>query len=308
MPKRSTSPSPSRAKRALPADDAAFWRSIKLYGVTVTAVAGVVALVFANAPSVDHPACADFDSLASLWRKLSSRRADDIAALYRCTAVYQQANELFVAGAFFVAYTFLKTFAIPVAFTLGILGGSTFPLWQSQLLTGVGEALGSSLCYLLSAAIAAPVLQKLAPAKLAMLRERAAQEREHMLLFNFFLRLTPFAPNWFINVASPVCGIPLTPFFVGSLFGTQLSLLFLALTGATLREAGESNFELGDEFLRNGVYLGLTMGVLQLVPIGIIALQKRQKASAAGGRPKANGHARAQNGHAPRRSPRLKEA
>ena len=179
---------------------------------------------------------------------------------------------------------------------------------SAQLLTGVGEALGSSLCYLLSAAIAAPVLQKLAPAKLAMLRERAAQEREHMLLFNFFLRLTPFAPNWFINVASPVCGIPLTPFFVGSLFGTQLSLLFLALTGATLREAGESNFELGDEFLRNGVYLGLTMGVLQLVPIGIIALQKRQKASAAGGRPKANGHARAQNGHAPRRSPRLKEA
>ena len=61
---------------------------------------------------------------------------------------------------------------------------------------GVGEALGSSLCYLLSAAIAAPVLQKLAPAKLAMLRERAAQEREHMLLFNFFLRLTPFlAPS-----------------------------------------------------------------------------------------------------------------
>ena len=35
------------------------------------------------------------------------------------------------------------------------VGGSTFPLWQSQLLTGVGEALGSSLCYLLSAAIAA---------------------------------------------------------------------------------------------------------------------------------------------------------
>ena len=128
-----------------------------------------------------------------------------------------------------------------------------------------------------------------------------------MLSFNFFLRLTPFMPNWMINLSCPLVGVPLGPFFVGSLFGTQLSLLFLALTGATLREAGESNFELGDEFLRNGVYLGLTMGVLQLVPIGIIALQKRQKA-AKGGRPKANGHARAQNGHAPRRSPRLKEA
>ena len=206
--------------------------------------------------------------------------ADDIAALYRCTAVYQQANELFVAGAFFVAYTFLKTFAIPVAFTLGILGGSTFPLWQSQLLTGVGEALGSSLCYLLSAAIAAPVLQKLAPAKLAMLRERAAQEREHMLLFNFFLRLTPFAPNWFINVASPVCGIPLTPFFVGSLFGTQLSLLFLALSGETLKEAGETGFDL-ETVKSKGKMLGLLMAVLQCVPIGFIYLQKRRAAAAA---------------------------
>lgn len=32
-----------------------------------------------------------------------------------------------------------------------------------------------------------------------------------------FLRLTPFLPNWFINVASPIVGIPL-PLFVGATF------------------------------------------------------------------------------------------
>ena len=58
MPKRSTSPSPSRAKRAPPADDAAFWRSIKLYGVTVTAVAGVVAPFACAHSSASHTTAA----------------------------------------------------------------------------------------------------------------------------------------------------------------------------------------------------------------------------------------------------------
>ena len=39
----------------------------------------------------------------------------------------------------------------------------------------------------------------------------------------FFLRLTPLAPNWFINVACPIIGVPLAPFFVASLLGTQVT-------------------------------------------------------------------------------------
>ena len=95
-----------------------------------------------------------------------------------------------------------------------------------------------------------------------------------MFLFNLFLRFTPFAPNWFINVASPVVGVPIVPFFFGSLFGTQLSLLFLTLTGSTLKELG-ANFELGPAFQKKAVGLALTMGMLQCVPIALIWRRKQ---------------------------------
>ena len=62
-------------------------------------------------------------------------------------------------------------------------------------------------------------------------------------------------------MASPVCGVPLLPFFVGSAVGTQLSLLFLSLSGAKLREVGEKGFDLRT-VQASMVQLGLVMGVL----------------------------------------------
>jgi len=44
---------------------------------------------------------------------------------------------------------------------------------------------------------------------------------EHLLNYIIFLRITPFLPNWFINIASPVINVPLTPFFVGTFLGKQ---------------------------------------------------------------------------------------
>ena len=45
--------------------------------------------------------------------------------------------------------------------------------------------------------------------------------QDNWLLFNFFLRLTPFVPNWFVNLSSPIVGNPIKPFIIGSFFGTQ---------------------------------------------------------------------------------------
>ena len=43
----------------------------------------------------------------------------------------------------------------------------------------------------------------------------------HEDLFNYimFLRITPFLPNWFINIASPIIGVPVWPFFAGTFVG-----------------------------------------------------------------------------------------
>jgi uncharacterized membrane protein YdjX (TVP38/TMEM64 family) len=181
-----------------------------------------------SAPKISGSAC-DGLWLAHLVDK------ERIPALWVCARAYQEANWWYVTAMFLVTYIGIKSFAIPAGFTFCILAGALYPLPLAQLLTGLGEAVGSSSCYLLSGAFARPVVERFFASKLVLLRSRAVQEREHMLLFNFWLRMTPFLPNWFCNVACPLVGVPLRPFFLASLVGTQGSLLFLSLTGATLR-------------------------------------------------------------------------
>lgn len=45
------------------------------------------------------------------------------------------------------------------------------------------------------------------------------EHREHLLNYIIFLRITPFLPNWFINITSPIVDVPLKPFFIGTFFG-----------------------------------------------------------------------------------------
>ena len=97
-------------------------------------------------------------------------------------------------------------------------------------------------------------------------------------------------PNWFVNLASPIVGNPLLPFFIGSLFGTQGSLLFLAICGNTLANFGEAEFEKIRSpltLLSNPreyfpiIFVGAIGASLQFVPIYLINQKKKQKAAAA---------------------------
>lgn len=56
--------------------------------------------------------------------------------------------------------------------------------------------------------------------------ERAAKwsgevdkHRDNLLSYMLFLRMTPFLPNWFINLTAPVIGVPLIPFAFGTFLG-----------------------------------------------------------------------------------------
>jgi uncharacterized membrane protein YdjX (TVP38/TMEM64 family) len=40
-------------------------------------------------------------------------------------------------------------------------------------------------------------------------------QRDNLFNYMLFLRITPLIPNFFINIASPLVGVPLGTFFVG---------------------------------------------------------------------------------------------
>ena len=81
------------------------------------------------------------------------------------------------------------------------------------------SALGATFCYFLSAMVGRGLVKKYFPERLKSWRTQASHHHGDMLWYIIFLRITPFLPNWFINLASPIIGVRLTPFFWGTFFG-----------------------------------------------------------------------------------------
>ena len=192
---------------------------MRIYIGCLVALGAMWFYVLSNAPA--PPAIEECDNFGFYAVITMGKDPTALTRMIKCAQAYQKYNWWFVVCTFFLTYIGIKMFAIPAVFPLGILGGAIFPFWLSLGLTGSGEALGNSLCYLMSASIAQPVLERLFPQKLAKVAQKAEEEKEHWLLFNFFLRLTPFVPNWFVNLSSPIVGNPIKPFIIGSFFGTQ---------------------------------------------------------------------------------------
>ena len=55
------------------------------------------------------------------------------------------------------------------------------------------------------------------------------KHKDDLLSYIIFLRITPFLPNWFINISSPVIDVPLLPFFVGTFVGKHVSVFLWIL-------------------------------------------------------------------------------
>ena len=45
-----------------------------------------------------------------------------------------------------------------------------------------------------------------------------------MIFFLLSLRLFPVTPNWFLNMASPIVGIPILPFFISVFIGKSVAI------------------------------------------------------------------------------------
>ena len=71
----------------------------------------------------------------------------------------------------------------------------------------------------MSKIVGQPLVQKFAPAKMAKWRSKVQENKDDLFNYILFLRITPFLPNWFINLTGPLVGVPLSPFFWGSVIG-----------------------------------------------------------------------------------------
>jgi uncharacterized membrane protein YdjX (TVP38/TMEM64 family) len=80
-----------------------------------------------------------------------------------------------------------------------------------------------------------------------------------------FLRLTPLIPNWFVNLGSPLVGMPYVYFLAASFFGNVLTILGLMPNNFILMQTGLTLSEIDK--------IGMsTQNILTLFFLGILAL------------------------------------
>lgn len=113
----------------------------------------------------------------------------------------------------------LQTFAIPGSIFLSILSGFLFPFYLALLLVCFCSAIGASLCFFLSHLLGKKLVKRFFPERAAQWAKTVEKHKNNMLNYIIFLRVTPFLPNWFINLTAPVIGVPLVPFALGTFIG-----------------------------------------------------------------------------------------
>ncbi|XP_014227953.1 transmembrane protein 41B isoform X1 [Trichogramma pretiosum] len=163
----------------------------------------------------------------------------------------------------FTTYIFLQTFAIPGSIFLSILSGYLFPFPLALGLVCTCSAIGASLCYLLSSLVGKKIVLRYFPDKAKSWAEAVKKHKSNLLHYMLFLRITPLLPNWFINLASPVVGVPMKPFVIGTFLGVAPPSFVAIQAGQTLNNLTSSS----DAFSWNNIILLCAFAIISIVPV-----------------------------------------
>ncbi|XP_071830782.1 transmembrane protein 41B-like [Apostichopus japonicus] len=190
------------------------------------------------------------------------RDLDDAKALGKVLSRYNDKYYYQVMAGFFCTYIFLQTFAIPGSISLSILSGFLFRFPLALFLVCLCSAAGASNCYLLSHLVGVKLVKKYIPERVEKWSGAIARHREHLLNYIIFLRITPFLPNWFINITSPVLQVPLWPFFLGTFLGVAPPSFVAIQAGTTLYQLTHT----GDAVSWTSVIVLAILAVLSILP------------------------------------------
>ncbi|XP_071791183.1 transmembrane protein 41A-A-like [Asterias amurensis] len=166
---------------------------------------------------------------------------DDLNNLAELLQEYKTNNYGYVMLLFCSAYLYKQTFAIPGSVFMNLLGGALFGIWYAFPLCCVLTATGASCCYLLSHLFGRAVVMKYFSQRVQPLQKKVEENLDGLFFFLLFLRLFPMSPNWFLNMTSPIIGIPLFQFFLSVLIGLMPYNFICIQTGSILSEVTSLN-------------------------------------------------------------------
>ncbi|XP_056646281.1 transmembrane protein 41B [Diorhabda sublineata] len=214
----------------------------------------VLFLVYSTFPKVTDE---ERQHLKVPWNIEDAKNLGIVLNKYKIDNYYQ------VMAGVFITYIFLQTFAIPGSLFLSILSGFLFPFFTALALVCTCSMLGASLCFLLSQLLGRKLVLRYFPERARNWAVQVEKHKSNMFNYIVFLRVTPFLPNWFINLTAPVIGVPLYPFAVGTFFGVAPPSFIAIQGGQTLQEMTASD----TAFNLTSLMWLLVFGIVSLIPI-----------------------------------------
>ena len=172
-----------------------------------------------------------------------------------------------VVVAYSALYIFFQAFLIPGPnLLLSVFAGALFPNFAfGTFMVAFSCTAGAVISYILASLLMGPVVERAIPARVAAFRARIAANRDNIFFYLLFLRLTPLLPNWFINLTSPVVGVPLISFSAATLLGQMPMNILYWNCGKTFFEAVDGgSLELVGRNMIGAVAL---LGVAALLPV-----------------------------------------
>ena len=188
---------------------------------------------------------------------------DDAKELGKLLSNYTDEYFFEVAVAFTLTYIFLQSFAIPGSIFLSILSGFLFPFPLALFLVCFCSSAGASFCYLISSIIGQKIVNRFFLKRVHKWKMQLANHQDDLLSYITFLRITPFLPNWFINITSPVLNVPLMPFFVGTFIGVAPPSFGFISAGVELYELTTT----GDAFSFKSILIVIGSAIISLLPV-----------------------------------------
>ncbi|XP_040034955.1 transmembrane protein 41A-B [Gasterosteus aculeatus] len=159
---------------------------------------------------------------------------DELRELAEMLKFYKREHHGYVLLLFCSAYLYKQSFAIPGSSFLNMLAGAIFGPWEGLVLACLLTTVGSTFCFLLSAAFGKQLVVRHFPEKVSLLQRKVEENRSCLFFFLLFLRFFPMTPNWFLNITCPVLNIPIPVFFFSVLIGLIPYNFICVRTGSIL--------------------------------------------------------------------------
>ncbi|KAM9408583.1 transmembrane protein 41B isoform 2-T2 [Pholidichthys leucotaenia] len=225
----------------------------------------ILVSIFACSASVMYLVYRNFPELSDdeMEKIKIPKDMDDAKALGTVLSKYKDTYYTQVLVAYFATYIFLQTFAIPGSIFLSILSGYLYPFHLALFLVCLCSGLGASFCYMLSYLVGRPVVYKYLTERAQKWSQQVDKHRDHLINYIIFLRITPFLPNWFINITSPVINVPLGVFFIGTFLGVAPPSFVAINAGTTLYKLTTA----GEAVSWNSLAVLGILAVLSILPV-----------------------------------------